>query len=265
VATTTGDTPTPDQLDLLAGELGVGVEAELEREGFWGGVATKVKTGTSSVVQVPAKTRDKVAELVETALDRIYANPMPVPDAETAIALLDEIGEDGAGREASKQVAGALAALGPVLTRLARGTGRIASVAAAGTKVVPTGRAVALSTTAALGAVRIGTSSRVGTRELQVLASYLVTRLRDEGLSVDRRFVEQVAIRAYIDPATTIRPRQTSKAGYVSLARSWTRRAFRPLKDNKRRTVNRKRVAAIEQLDLPAMVDAWNASRPGRR
>ena len=263
VATTTGDTPTPDRLDVLASEVGVSVEAELEREGFWGAVATKVKSGTTSVIAVPTKTRDKVAELVEASLERIYANPMPVPNADTAATLLDEIGEDSTGRETSKQVAGTLAALGPVLTRLARGSGRIASVAAAGTKLVPTGRAIALSTTAALGAIRIGTSTRVGTRELQVLASYLVTRLRDAGLSVDRRFVEQVTIRAYLDPTATIRPRQTAKAGYVGLVRSWTRRAFRPVRDAKRRSINRKRVAAIEQLDLPAMLDAWRASHPG--
>ena len=112
-------------------------------------------------------------------------------------------------------MAGALATVGPILTRIARGGGRIASLAATGAKFVPTGKAVALSTTAALGAIRIGASSRVGTRELQVLASYLVARLRARGLFVDRGFVEHVTIQAYLRPEAAVRPHPRARPGYT--------------------------------------------------
>lgn len=254
----------PDRLDVLAGEVGADVEADLERQGLVGLVAERARAGAGAALRVPARTRDKVAELVDAALDRIYANPMDVPTAEIAAQLLDDLGEDSSGREASKQVAGALATLGPVLTRLARGGGRIASMAVIGTKFVPTGRAVALSTTAALGAIRIGASSRVGTRELQVLASYLIARLRAGGLEVDRTFVEHVTVQAYVQPEAPVRPDRRARPGYTALARVWTRRAFRPHRDGKRRALNRKRVAAIEQLDLAPLRAAWVAQPPGK-
>lgn len=254
----------PDRLDVLAGEVGAGVEADLERQGLIGLVADRARSGAGAALRVPARTRDKVAELVDAALDRIYANPMDVPTAEIAAQLLDELGEDSSGREASKQVAGALATLGPVLTRIARGGGRIAAMAAVGTKFVPTGRAVALSTTAALGAIRIGASSRVGTKELQVLASYAVSRLRASGLDVDRAFVEHLTIQAYVQPDAPVQPHRHARPGYTALARTWTKRAFRPHRDGKRRALNRKRVTAIERLDLAPLHAAWSAQPAGK-
>ena len=98
-----------------------------------------------------------------------------------------------------------------------------------------------------------------------MLASYLVARLRAAGLFVDRGFVEQVTIQAYLRPEAAVRPHPRARPGYTALARAWSGRAFRPPRDAKRRAVNRKRVTAIERLDLALLYAAWQATQPAGR
>lgn len=261
VATTTGiPSSSPDPLDVLASEVATGVEQELEREGVLG----RLKGGAGTIARVPARTRDKVAELVDTGLDRVYNAPLDVPTAQEAVRLLDELGDDASGKEASRRMAGILAAAGPLLARMARGTGTVARVAGTGAKFLPTGRAVALGTTAVLATVRIGTSSAIGVKELQVLASYLVERHRALGLPVDRSLVEQVTVQAYLDPDARIRLEPGARRGYTGLARAWTARSFRAAPTKKRIAANRQRVAAIERLDVRSLTHTWVAAGGSR-
>jgi hypothetical protein len=148
-----------------------------------------------------------------------------------------------------------------VLARVARGTGMLARAAAAGAKVVPTGRAVTMGVTAVLAAVRIGTAARLGARELQILASFLVSRLRAEGLPVERAMVEQAVTQTYLNPKARVRVRQTASPSYAKLARAWTMRAFRRPSPTQQHALNRKRAGAIERLDLAALTRSWAASQ----
>jgi hypothetical protein len=256
---TSPDLPPPDPLDLLASEVGADLEEELEREGL----LSRVRSGAGAVLEVPARTRKKIADLVDGALDKVFAAPLDVPTAQDAIDQLDELGDDPTGAETSRRIAGTLAAAGPVLARLARGGGALAKVAGAGAKVIPSGRAVTLGATAFLATVRVGASARIGVKELQVLASYLVERHRAEGLDVHRGLVEQATVRAYLDPNAAIRPRPGDRPSYAALARIWTARSFRGPGATKRATLNRKRVDALARLELAPLVAAWEQASGG--
>jgi hypothetical protein len=258
VTTAHPDRQEPDQLDVLATEVGVGLEQELEREGLLG----KAKSGAAAVASVPAWTRAKVGELVDTGLDRVYAQPLEIGSADEAVALLTELGDEGGGREQTRRVAGILAAAGPVMARLARGTGAVAKVAGVGAKVFPSGRMFTVGTTAVLASIRIGTSARIGVRELQVLASYLMARLRAAGLPVDRDLVEQVTVQAYVQPGATPRLRPGARRGFAGLARFWAARGFKAPSPAKQAQLHRRRVEAIERLDLPALVADWRRLAP---
>jgi hypothetical protein len=264
VTETVGDTLPPpdptgrqDQLDLLAADVGVEAEAELEQAGL----LDRVRSGAIAIGRVPGLARDKAAALVDTALDRVFAAPLEVHDAAEAVQLLDELREERTSKESARRVAGVIAATGTVLARVARGTGMLARAAAAGAKVVPTGRAVTMGVTTVLAAVRIGTAARLGARELQILASFLVSRLRAEGLPVERAMVEQAVTQTYLNPKARVRVRQAASPSYAKLARAWTMRAFRRPSATQQHALNRKRAGAIERLDLAALSRSWAASQ----
>ena len=225
-----GVTTTPDaerasdaDLDVLATEVGLGVEQEMEREGLLG----KARSSAAAIAHVPVWTKDKVAELVDAGLDRVYAKPLDIDNAAEALAFLTELGEESTGHEQARRTAGIIAAAGPILMRLAKGTGAVAKLAGAGTKVLPTGRMITLGTTAVLATVRIGASARVGTRELQILASYLMARMRQAGLPVDRDLVEQVVVQCYLDPDARPQLQADAGRGAGSLARAWAARGIK--------------------------------------
>ena len=259
-----GVTTTPDaerasdaDLDVLATEVGLGVEQEMEREGLLG----KARSSAAAIAHVPVWTKDKVAELVDAGLDRVYAKPLDIDDAGDALAFLTELGEESTGHEQARRTAGIIAAAGPILMRLAKGTGAVAKLAGAGTKVLPTGRMITLGTTAVLATVRIGASARVGTRELQILASYLMARMRQAGLPVDRDLVEQVVVQCYLDPDARPQLQADAGRGAGSLARAWAARGIKAPSGAKRAQLNRKRVDAIERLDVRALVADWQRAR----
>jgi len=259
VVTTTPDAERASDadLDVLATEVGLGVEQEMEREGLLG----KARSSAAAIAHVPVWTKDKVAELVDAGLDRVYAKPLEIDNAAEALAFLTELGEEGTGHEQARRTAGIIAAAGPILMRLAKGTGAVAKLAGAGTKVLPTGRMITLGTTAVLATVRIGASARVGARELQILASYLMARFRQAGLPVDRDLVEQVVVQCYLDP--DVRPQLQAEAGRGAggLARAWAARGIKAPGGAKRAQLNRKRVDAIERLDVRALVADWQRAR----
>jgi hypothetical protein len=257
-------TSTPDaahdrdaDLDVLATEVGLGVEQELEREGLLG----KARTSAAAIAHVPVWTKEKVAELVDAGLDRVYAKPLEIDNAAEALAFLTELGEESTGNEPARRMAGIIAAAGPILVRLAKGTGAVAKLAGAGTKVLPTGRMITLGTTAVLATVRIGASARVGARELQILASYLMARMRQAGRPVDRDLIEQVVVQCYLDPDA--RPQFQAETGHGAggLARAWAARGIKAPSGAKRAQINRKRVDAIERLDVHALAADWERAR----
>ena len=54
-----------------------------------------------------------------------------------------------------------------------------------------------------------------------------------------------------------MRLRNDASPNYSGLARSWTRRSFRGPSASQQRVINRKRVDAVERLDLRALTRAW--------
>jgi hypothetical protein len=253
-----GETPRSlDRLDLLASEVGFGAEQELEREGLLG----RARAGAASLRHVPGWTKQKVANLVDAGLDRVYAAPLEVTTAAEAMERLAELRQESAGNDSARRLAKILAAAGPVMARLARGRGVVAAAARTGVKVVPTGRMFAVGTTAVLMSARIGASALTGTRELQILASYLMNRLRRAGLPADRDLVEQIVVQAYLAPEQIIRVERGTRHDLGALAKAWTARGIRAPSPTKQVQLDRKRVTAIERLDLHTLMGTSLARR----
>jgi hypothetical protein len=113
----------------------------------------------------------------------------------------------------------------------------------AGSKIV--GRA-ALPLAVALD---VGLAARNGVQELQVLASYLIARLRQAGLPVDRDLVRRVTTGVYLRPHAEVDLQRPAPQLAAAVARRWTTGAVPGLRRRAKHHA-RRRIRAIEQLDL---------------
>ena len=67
-------------------------------------------------------------------------------------------------------------------------------------------------------------------------------------------------MQVYADPAARVRVQPGAKHGFTTLARSWTGRSLRVPSGKKRQQLNRKRVEAIDRLDLRRLTSEWVAA-----
>ena len=143
--------------------------------------------------QVQARTQD----LVDAALDRVFAEPLSVPDGATARNLLadDRLVVDSA--EVGQRLSRFAVVAAPIALSVWRRVGPAARVAG---RVTPGGRGVRLALAAVPATTALVGSARHGVHELQVLASLLVARLRAAGLPADRGLVRAVTVSVYLDP-----------------------------------------------------------------
>jgi hypothetical protein len=148
-----------------------------------------------------------VESILDAAVNRAITDPLPVHNAADVRAAI----RTPAGAGVTTMVVPALASA----TR--RWTRRIETV----------GSRLSFTVKALLAAVpSLASSVTLGTRELHALASLVVNRLRDEGLPVDRRFVQRVAVNAYVWPAGGRPLEQAQAPASARVAGLW---ATRPL------------------------------------
>jgi hypothetical protein len=196
--------------------------------------------GSFRVGDVPRWLSQQLSRTVEAALDRVFDEPLDVPTAEAALAQIESRSESGfpPALSGAAEWAALKAARGAMAGRLGR---RVAGKA--GSKIV--GRA-ALPLAVALD---VGLAARNGVQELQVLASYLIARLRQAGLPVDRDLVRRVTTGVYLRPYAEVDLRRPAPQLAAAVARRWATGAV-PCLRRRAKHHARRRIRAIEQLDL---------------
>jgi hypothetical protein len=180
-----------------------------------------------------------LAGLYDRAVDQVLARPHRVASAAQAHALLASGGVDQ--RQMSEQIQKVAVLAVPVVRRLAR-TGRIPGV-----RRVPW---VFTATTAAAVSVQL----RQGVREMQVLGSYLATRIEDTtGRPADPELVKRTMVELYLRPEQA--PNLTKRRARTgSVARSWLVRGLLGRDGDDR---IRRAIAAVERLDVDELASQW--------
>lgn len=183
--------------------------------------------------------REQLATLIESALDRLLDAPLDIRDAQEALYAINP---------SDPAVASAPAVRRAAEWGLARMAGRVGS--RFGGKVA--GRAAVPVTVA----VEYGLAARDGIRELQVLGSFLVNRLRAEGHPVDRDLVRRTVLAVYLDP--TVRPdlRVPPHRRALRVARRWALNSL-PLTGRRQLDQTRRRVDTMAGLYLSVLLEDW--------
>ena len=187
---------------------------------------------------------DQVRTLVDSALDRVFDEPFDVrSDTDFERILLEPAGTGRPGAAAS-----VLAGFVAVATPFAERTLRIVRT---GSKApIPAAKAAKYAAIAVPIGVQLSSTVRRGIRELQALASFIIWRLRDEGIEPDRSFVRALTVSLYVDPDRRPDLNIPSRRVAASLSRVWIFRAIGT--DSESHVFKRGQawVAALDRLDL---------------
>jgi len=202
----------------------------------------------------------RVRAIVDGALDRVFAEPFDVRSAEE----FEELVAAGPVGHGPGPTATSLTAFVAAATPIARRTLAMASKSGkVATKVpLPSSRAVKIGLASIPIALRLSTVTRRGVRELQLLASYLMTRLRSAGVDPDPGFVRALTLSLYLDPAR--RPTLDAPGGKAAggVARQWVLRSMGGDAESAVRARARRQTDAIDRLDLPGLATQWARRHP---
>jgi hypothetical protein len=175
------------------------------------------------------------AQAVDSALDRVFSAPLDVRSTAEAMAMLEPQPGTGALRRGAEWAA----------TRTAARVGAKLGSRAAGRVALPIGVAVEL-----------GLATREGVKELQVLASYLLARLRADGHPVDRELVRRATLAIYLEPRRPPDLRAPVQRRSLAVAKRWSVDAL-PLTGRAQASRTRARVDAVANLDTHRLVVGW--------
>jgi hypothetical protein len=199
------------------------------------------------LLELPQRTTDQVRALVDGALDRVFDEPFDVrSDTDFERILLEPAGTGRPGAAAS-----ALAGFVAVATPFAERTLRIVRT---GSKApIPGVKAAKYAAIAVPIGVQLSSTVRRGVRELQALASFIIWRLRDEGIEPERAFVRALTVSLYVDPDRRPNLQIPPRRAATSLSRVWIFRAIGT--DSESHVFKRGQawVAALDRLDLAAL------------
>jgi hypothetical protein len=202
----------------------------------------------------------RVRALVDGALDRVFDEPF---DVRTAQELEDLVAAGpvgvGAGPAATTLTA-FVAAATPIARRalaMATKSGKLASKTP-----LPSSKALKVGIASIPVAMRLSTTARRGVREVQLLASYVIARLRHAGLDPDPGLVRSLTLSLYLDPARrpTLEPPSGRAAGGV--ARQWVLRSLGGDAESAVRARARRQAEALDRLDLRRIGSQWARHHP---
>jgi hypothetical protein len=180
--------------------------------------------------------------LVQAALDRVLARPHRIETREQALALLST---EGDVQELSGQIQKVAIAATPVLRRLAKSR-----------RIPGLRRMPAVATLITVGSV--AAALRAGVRDIQVVGSYLDSRLREAtGAPPPVRMVQDLTVQIYLRPDRVPVPGGKVRAG--RLLWSWLFRAALG-RDSAGRGVEA--VDAVSRLEVDALGLEWWPSFP---
>jgi hypothetical protein len=228
------------------GEL-VPVPADTPRRGprqlFATGVARARRGGRDAgdaSVQAMRGLLAAVTGLYDRAVDSVLATPHAVPTAHEALRLLDERHHDT--QQLGEQI-GKVAMLAVPVVRRLQSAERLTKLP--GVRRLPW----LASATSVAGAAAALTR---GVREVQVIGSYVATRLEATGYPVDPELVKRVTVQLYLSPSSPLRLDQ--RVGPARLLRRWLVRGA--LGRDTRRAAT-KAVSAVSRLDVGAVARQW--------
>ncbi len=202
----------------------------------------------------------RVRALIDGALDRVFDEPF---DVRTAEELEDLVAAGPVGVGAAP-AATTLTAFGAAATPVARRALAVATKSGkfASKAPLPSSKAFKVGLASIPVALRLSTTSRRGVRELQLLASYVINRLRVAGVAPDRDLVRSLTLSLYLDPARrpTLEINNGRAAGGV--ARQWVLRSLGGDAEPAVRARARRQAEAIDRLDLVDVGAQWAKRRP---
>jgi hypothetical protein len=210
-----------------------------------------VTTEDGAARSIPKQVTDRARGLIDHSLARVFDEPYDIRSPED----FERVMVEGAGT-ASLVSAGALAAMVARATPWVERALPIASKSAKVGKAVPAVRYAAMAIPVGL---QVSTAIRHGLRELQVLASYLIRRFRDEGIEPSRDLVTAVALSLALDPDRRPDVGLTPGRAGPGLVRRWLLRSLGKDTHGAVRRRARTDLAAIERLDFQALAEEWSA------
>jgi hypothetical protein len=202
----------------------------------------------------------RVRALIDGALDRVFDEPFDVRSAQELEDLV-AAGPVGVGAApTATTLAAFVAAATPMARRalaMATKSGKLASKTP-----LPSSKAVKIGLASIPVALRLSTTTRRGVRELQLLASYVITRLRVAGVAPDRGLVRSLTLSLYLDPAR--RPTLEAPSGRAAgaVARQWVLRSLGGDAEHAVRARARRQADALDRLDLTELGVRWAHHHP---
>ncbi len=196
------------------------------------------------LVDFPHRTTDQVRTMVDGALDRVFDEPFDVRSDTDFERILLEPASTGRPGAAASALAGFVAMATPFAERTIR-------IMRTGSKApIPAARAAKYAAIAVPIGVQLSSTVRRGIRELQALASFIIWRLRDEGIEPERSFVRALTVSLYVDPDRRPNLNMPSRRVAGSLTRVWIFRAIGT--DSESHVFKRGQawIAALDRLDL---------------
>jgi hypothetical protein len=209
---------------------------------------------------VPDLVNARVRALIDGALDRVFDEPFDVRTARELEELVAAGPTPISAAPAATTVTAFVAAATPVARRALALATKSSKVA---TKTpLPSSKALKVGLASIPVALRLSTTSRRGVRELQLLASYLISRLRAVGVDPDPGLVRSLTLSLYLDPARrpTLDPPGSRAAGAV--ARQWVLRSLGGDAESAVRARARRQAEAVDRLELAALAAQWARQRP---
>ncbi len=203
----------------------------------------------------PQRAVESVRTALDGVLDKVFAEPFDVRTPADLERLVVE-GPHGTGPDAPATGMGAFVlAATPIVQRTLRTAAKSGRLA--GRVPLPSARAVRITAATIPVAMRVSHTSRRGYREIQLLASYLIGRMREAGVEPERGLVRSLTMALYVDPAR--RPRvDVPPARYAgAVSRQWALRSLGGDGEDALRSRARKWVDAIDRLDLAAVAADW--------
>ena len=181
-----------------------------------------------------------VTGLYDRAVDSMLATPHDVPTAHEALRLLDDRHRES--QHLGDQI-GRVAVLAVPVVRRLQSAERLTRLP--GVRRLPW---LASATTVAATAAALTR----GVHDIQVLGSFVATRLESTGRPVDPELVKRVTVQLYLSPSSSVRLDQ--RVGPARLLRRWLVRGA--LGRDSRRAVERA-VSAVNSLDVHGLSAAW--------
>ena len=195
---------------------------------------------------VSGQLTERARRMVDHALDRVFDAPYEIHSEDDFERVMSEH-----RATMSFMSAGALAGFVERALPLAKLTTK------AGKKVpMP---AIKYTIAAIPIAMQLGNSVRHGIREVQVLASYLIHRLRQAGVEPERGLVTALALSISLDPERRPDLGLTPARAGAGLARLWIMRSMRKESGKSVGRRARSEAAAVDRLDFRAVSKDWEA------